>query len=517
MRFLSCCLVALGFLIVCALHAVPAARAASLQQVGTYASPVFVTSDPQDADRLFVVEQGGGSNPPRIRLTAGGTTTTFLDASALSSPGVAAGGESGLLSMAFAPDFAASGRFYVFYTGTDSGALHVDEFTASGDTVDVATRNPVITIPHPTFTNHNGGQLQFGPDGYLYISTGDGGSSGDPDGNGQNVDSLLGKILRIAPTPGGGYTSPAGNPFFGTTPGADQVWSYGLRNPWRFSFDRLTGDLFVGDVGQAAWEEVSFDPASLGAGRGDNFGWDCFEGRHPFQPVSPCPAIDSTLQPALEYPNPGSGPSAVAGGYVVRDPSVCELYGRYVYADTYAGQLRSFVPAVPDAVDDRSEGLSVPFTTSFGEDAAGRVYVASSGSVYRIVHTPGAECPPPTPGTGDSTAPVLTLDAKRKQSISERKVSVTAAVDELSTVALHAAVTRGHNEVQVFHLPQQAVQIPSGEDEKLAFKLKRGEARRVRRLIGHGFRVEVVFTAAASDAAGNQSEVAGVEVRIKQH
>lgn len=505
---------AVGAIAATSLAAQAPASAAQLELVGSFASPVFVTSDPSNAQRLFVVEQGVGPNPPRIRLVTGGGMTTFFDASTLSSPGVSAGAESGLLSMAFAADYPTSGRFYIAYTGTDGGSLHVDELTASGDTASAATRQSIITVPHPGFANHNGGQIQSGPDGYLYWSTGDGGGGGDPDENSQDLDSLLGKILRIAPTPGGNYTVPGDNPFFGPVPGEDEIWSYGLRNPFRFSFDRLTGDLLIGDVGQVAWEEVDFDPVSVGAGRGDNFGWDCYEGRHDFE-LTGCPPFGSTTQPVLEYPNPnGSMPpqSAVNGGYVVRDPDVCELYGRYVYTDTFAGDLRSFVPALPDAIDDRSEGLSVPFTTSFGEDAAGRVYVASSGSVYRIVHTPGTECPVASPGS-DSTPPGLTLVAKPQQSIADRRVAVTAGVDEQSIVAVDAVVTKGKAEKELFELPQWTSPVQGGQD--LSFELDRDQARRVRRLIRRGRRVEVRFSGSATDAAGNRSLDAEVEARLK--
>src|SRR5215211_825002 len=240
------------------------ASAASLEPIGTYSSPVYVTSDPGDEDRIFVVEQDG-----RIQLTAGGATSQFLDLDpiVLSAGEPGGGNEQGLLSMAFAPDFHTSGRFYVDYTGTDGGSLHVAELTASGDFADPATLRDVITIPHPGAQNHNGGQLQFGPDGYLYVSTGDGGSGGGP---AQDPNNLLGKILRIAPTPGGGHTVPGDNPL------GNEVWSLGLRNPWRFSFDRATGDILIADVGQSAFEEVDHSLAP-GAGRGLNFGWPCRE------------------------------------------------------------------------------------------------------------------------------------------------------------------------------------------------------------------------------------------------
>lgn len=498
----------------------PIASATGLELIANYTSPVFVTSDPSNANRVFVVEQGGGSNPPRIQLTQGGTTTTFLDASLLTSPGVVAGGEQGLLSMAFAPDYASSNRLYVFYTGTDGGALHVDEFTASGDDVDVATRRPVITIPHPTYNNHNGGQLQFGPDGYLYISTGDGGSGGDPDENAQNVDSLLGKILRIAPTPGGGYTVPDDNPFAGATPGAGEVWSYGLRNPWRFSFDRLTGALSVGDVGQGNWEEIDYDPPESGAGRGDNFGWDCREGAHDYETTG-CSGLTFT-EPMWEYANPPSAPAAVVGGYVVRDPEICELYGRYVYSDTYAGVVRSLIPGTPTASDDRSEGLPVSLAVSFGEDAAGRVYVVSlTGPVYRLIHSPGTQCPsspqPPTPSPdpqGDSVAPNLTLDGEDKQAVRDRTVSLEAVVDETAQLNLGAVVVKGSRNKQLFELPDQVAQATAGVEQPLSFNLSRREARIVKNLIRDQRRITIRVEGTATDAAGNRGLAAEFAIRL---
>ena len=195
-----------------------------------------MTSLPGDPDRLLVVEQGG-----TIQLVDHGVASTFLD---LRTPRlVAAGGERGLLSVALAPDYESTHHLYVFFTRAPDGALEVDEFTASGDSVPLSSRRPLLTIPHPTFSNHNGGQLQFGPDGMLYIGTGDGGSGGDPPGNAQNTGVLLGKILRIDPHPSGSapYTIPPQNPFAGTTAGRPEIWAYGLRNPWRFTFDRLTG------------------------------------------------------------------------------------------------------------------------------------------------------------------------------------------------------------------------------------------------------------------------------------
>ena len=495
------------------------AGAASLESVGTYSSPVFVTSDPLDENRLFVVEKQG-----RIKLREGGQTTTFLDLTAVSPPIVAGGAEQGLLSMAFAPDFSTSGRFFVFYTGTDEGALHVDELIAQGDSADIDTRRPVITIPHPTYDNHNGGQLQTGRDGYLYISTGDGGSGGDPDENAQDVDSLLGKILRIAPLPGGGYVAPGDNPFAGATPGADEVWSYGLRNPWRFSFDRATGDLIIGDVGQGSWEEIDFDPAGSGAGRGDNFGWDCFEGRHDFEPAG-CPPPELTTQPVFEYPNPSDSPAAVTGGYVVRDPGLSELYGRYVYADTYQPDVRSLLLGVPDAADDRYEGLAVSSVGSFGEDSCGRVYVASlTGSVERIVDGTPTDCtqpPPQEPPPGPPSDPVhdagpeLTIQAKSPQRLKRgRRVSAFAVTGEPASASVAADVVVGKAHKTLFELPAETALLTPGTPMRLQWRFEPRQAARVRALLSSPARVGVDLTGVATDAAGNRGSAAAYQLRL---
>jgi hypothetical protein len=477
-----------------------AASAASLEPIGTYDAPVYVTSDPTDPDRIFVVEQDG-----RIRLTAQGQTTTFVDLDPIvrsaGEPG--AGGEQGLLSMAFAPDYATSGGFYVFYTGTDEGALHVDELTASGETADPATRNPVITVPHTgTAQNHNGGQLQLGPDGYLYVSTGDGGFG--ESGNAQLTSSLLGKILRIDPQPGGSYLVPADNPF------GNEIWSYGLRNPWRFSFDRATGALTVADVGEGAWEEVDHEPVGSGAGAGDNFGWNCREGPDP----GPGGCSGSFTEPVFAYANEDPGPCAITGGYVVRDPGLDELQGRYVYADLCEGLIRSIVPAVPTALDPRSEGLTVDRPTSFGEDACGRVYVASHGGpVFRLVDGTPTDCPLPVPQAG--AGPELVLDGKRRQSIEDaRKLKVKASVGDTATVELAGIVVAGRKEQELFELAPESEVIATAAVEKLVVKLSRKEARRARHRIRRGKRIEAHLEGSAVDAAGDRGPAAGFEARL---
>jgi Glucose / Sorbosone dehydrogenase/PASTA domain len=371
-----------------------------LALVGTFSSPTYVTAPPGDGERLFVVQQDG-----RIRVVRNGAIlpTDFLD---LTGP-VLLGGERGLLSMAFAPDYAASGRFYVYYTAdAPTGELVIAEYRRSTnpDVADPSSGRTVLSISHSSQPNHNGGQLQFGPDGYLYIGTGDGGGGGDPDRNAQNLGSLLGKLLRIDPRPapaGAPYTVPGDNPFVGRPGARAEVWSYGLRNPWRFSFDRQTGDLNIADVGQGSWEEIDFAPAAAGRGRGLNFGWSCWEGRHAYNPNNGEPACQSPpsnpVAPVWEYPH--SRGCSITGGYVVRDPALPLLAGRYVYGDYCTSPVWSIALAVPDGQDDRQTGLSVSSLYSFGEDACGRVYAASgSGPVYRLQPSGVASAPTCTPG-----------------------------------------------------------------------------------------------------------------------
>jgi hypothetical protein len=248
--------------------------------------------------------------------------------------------------------------------------------------------------------SHYGGQLQFGPDDYLYMSTGDGNAPGDPDGNGQNPRTLLGAVLRIDPRQSGvdPYSVPTDNPYVDTR-NADEIWSWGLRNPWRFSFDRASGALTIGDVGQGGWEEVNHRPQIDGGGRGDNFGWNCREGfvAYPGAPEE-CDGAGPFTDPVFAYPISDQPECAIMGGYVVRDPSLPDLYGRYLYGDLCTGDVRSIALDVPLAHDDRSEGLSVPGLVSFGEDASGRIYVVSrAGAVCRLVDGGGTDCWDPTP------------------------------------------------------------------------------------------------------------------------
>ena len=402
----------LGLAVLLSAVAASAAAAATLSSIGSFDQPIFVTSDPADSSRIFVVER-----PGRVAEVSDEGTKTYADLTALVA---CCTGERGLLSIAPAPDFHQSGVFYAAYTGTqaaggEEGDIHVDALVA--DTDATVTRMPIITVGHSQAANHNGGQIQFGPDGHLYISTGDGGGGGDPFETGQSLTALLGKVLRIDPEPGtpARYSIPVGNPFAGATPGADEIWAYGLRNPWRFSFDSLTGDMVIGDVGQSHHEEVDLarsPSAGVVGGAGDNYGWSCREGFSAYPdpddndvPTPNCTGAGGFTGPVFDYPHsdPGGDTAygcSITGGYVVRDPSVTDLYGRYVYADYCTGEIRSLVlPGAGQtmASDDRGAGIvtSAINPTSFGEDSCHRVYVASGGTVYRLEGAAPSDCTTP--------------------------------------------------------------------------------------------------------------------------
>jgi glucose/arabinose dehydrogenase len=400
--------VALGTLV--ALAGPVDAGALTLEPVGPdgYSNPTYVTSDPSDPYRLFVTEKAG-----MVKVTTPAGTSPYLDLTGESSDD----GERGLHSIAFPDDFPATRLFYVAYTA-NGGALTLDEYREQATPAETeATRRMVLSIADdPMTSNHNGGQLQFGPDGYLYWSTGDDGHSE----NAQDLTSDRGKILRIDPRESGGapYTVPPGNPFVGVAGARPEIWAMGLRNPWRFSFDRGSGALVVGDVGQRAWEEVDYASAAAGGGRGLNYGWpqcEAFEG-------AGCTGA-AFAPPIYAYSHTAStGGCAIVGGYVVRDPELGALYGRYLFADLCAGELRSIDPASPPPVNEApSEGISFDVPWSFGEDACGRLYVATSGGgpggngqVFRLTGSSSAACPlpPPPGGVADSVAPQTSLKLK---------------------------------------------------------------------------------------------------------
>jgi glucose/arabinose dehydrogenase len=327
-------------------------------------------------NRLFVVEQGGTI---KVLDRASGTVlSTFLTVS-----GITRGGERGLLGLAFDPNYNGNGRFYIHYTDAN-GAITVARFLMSStdaNVADPASQVILVSIPHSTFANHNGGMLAFGPDGCLYAGVGDGGSSGDPSNNAQNLASRLGKILRIDPSTGAACTSGTVNPF--VLSGGDQlVWSYGLRNPWRFAFDG--NNLYIGDVGQAASEEINVSQGP-NAGRGLNYGWRLMEGSACFNPATTCNNGTLTL-PIIEYTH-DNGACSVTGGYVYRGQAAPAVQGTYFYADFCAGFVRSFRFNDGSALE-RTEWplLAAPSVTSFGQDGLGDLYILTqSGTMSRIV------------------------------------------------------------------------------------------------------------------------------------
>jgi Glucose / Sorbosone dehydrogenase len=368
----------------------PAAATAtpSLQPLGTFDSPVYVTAAPGDTHRLFVVERAG-----RVRIVKDGVvlSTPFLDISSR----IDTSRSGGLLSIAFPPNYSSTGRFYGYYT--DSTGIRVAEFRRSKpDRAQSGSPRILLTQPRPT-GDHFGGQLQFGPDGLLYISIGDGqDAASDAQGaavDAQNLGSWWGKILRINPlnSKSSPYRVPADNPFVGTPGARPEIWAYGLRNPWRFSFDRQTGDLAIGDVGQSKVDEVDFAPnGASGPGRGANYGWNCLEGTQLFAPANCTPV--NPVPPVLEKQHPATAVGgwcsySITGGYIVRDPSLPSLNGRYLYGDFCTGEVRSAQLATPNATGDATTGISLPTISlsSFGEDASGHVYVVSlAGTVYRV-------------------------------------------------------------------------------------------------------------------------------------
>lgn len=348
--------------------------------VSGLSSPLLVTHAGDGSDRLFVVEQTG-----TVRIVKDGTlvATPFVDVSRL----ITSGGERGLLGLAFHPSYRTNGTLYLSYTDR-RGSSVIREYRVSSDPdrVDTGTGVTLLAVKQP-YANHNGGHIAFGPDGLLYIGLGDGGSSGDPGNRAQNRDSLLGKILRIDVNRRTGslrYGIPPTNPFVGRA-GADQVWAYGLRNPWRFSFDRVTGDLWIGDVGQGDWEEVDRALAVRGrnAGRGLNFGWRAMEGAHCYRPATGCSRTGKTL-PLTEYGH-GGGRCSITGGYVYRGRTYPDLAGAYLFGDYCSGEIwyvsRGADRGVrPTRALDTRESI-----TSFGEDEAGELYLTSAGgTVFRV-------------------------------------------------------------------------------------------------------------------------------------
>lgn len=351
--------------------------------VGGLTSPNFATSAPgDDASRMFIVTQ-----PGQIRLYSGGALlpTPFLDVSAK----LVYGGEQGLLGLAFHPDYESNGYFFVNYTDSTGGDTVIERYQVDPNNADVAlpaSAFPIIEIDQP-YSNHNGGWIGFGPDGFLYVGMGDGGAGGDPGNRAQDGQQLLGKILRLDvdhPGVGTNYGIPASNPFVGNPAFLDEIWAYGMRNPWRCDFDPLTGDLWISDVGQASWEEVNYEPAAAG---GRNYGWRIMEGNHCFNPSSGCNSAGLEL-PIHEYDRSG-GRCSVIGGFVYRGRNMARMHGRYFFLDWCGGQTYSMRQLGGVEVDfwDHTSEIGINGGNGWGEDADGELYVCKSTSIHRVIPT----------------------------------------------------------------------------------------------------------------------------------
>jgi len=360
-----------------------------LEKIGDVAAPTAIVPRSGTPD-LYVAQQDGRVKQITVdqQLDNDGNVqraTYRLDNSPILdiSRSIAAGGERGLLGLAFSSD---GRKLYVDYTDPE-GRLTVDEYKMNDDRVDTSTRRNIISVEHER-VNHNGGQIGFGPDGFLYIAMGDGGGGGDPDGNGQNPGTLLGTILRIDPEGQGNglpYGIPPGNPFADGQNGAPEVWTWGLRNPWRFSWDRETKDLWIADVGQNAFEEINFLAyENGGAGRGANMGWPAMEGTHPYEDAAP---LAGDVLPVFDYDR-ANGECSVTGGYVYRGSRLPSLAGVYLYADFCKDDIRGLLRKPDGTIEEASLGITVPggAISSFGQDSDGELFVLSqAGGVYRIV------------------------------------------------------------------------------------------------------------------------------------
>ena len=485
----------LGLLVNAAVLPAAADAAVRATQLETFDLPVSATSPPEDPQRIFVVEKEG-----TIRVLRDGAK---IDAPFLDIRGdVEDSGEQGLLSLAFAPDYRTSGRFYVYYTDNptdadgDDNNVVVDEFTRSGDPdrADPATRRRVLTIPHRGAANHNGGQLMFGRDGLLWVTTGDGGGQNDPDNSAQRADSLLGKVLRVDPASGNA-----------------SIWATGLRNPFRASFDRATGDLTIGDVGGGEAEEVNFEPA--GTGPGLNFGWRCHEGFSPNPGVS-C-TVPNRTDPVLEQRHDETGFRSIIGGYVVRDPALPELNGRYVYGDNQVDELRSAVLGKPRATDDRPLGVSISSLAGFGEDSCGRVYATSlAGGLYRLDgDAPPSPCA--APGPADGTAPAVAVSRRRVQRVLRQKGVVVAVKCNEPCGFTASARMRVSRSKKRYALRKVSKLAGAGQRVKVKLRLYRKGTRALRRTLARKRRATITVTITARDTAGNRS-TRKVAVRVKR-
>jgi hypothetical protein len=417
---------------------------------------------------VFVVERAG-----RVRIVRDGVLqpAPFLDVSAIT---LTDDTERGLLSMAFAPDYATSGRFYVYLTSKPAGAIEIREYvrSANPDVADPATSRLLLTIPHAEAGNHNGGQVQFGPDGKLWLATGDGGGGDDQFGHAQDPASMLGKLIRLDPA----------------APAPEQV-ARGLRNPWRFSFDRATGQIVIADVGQGSVEEVNLGAAS-------NYGWPCWEGT---TRRTQDPACASAAAPVLTKSHSGDGFCSITGGYVVRDPGLPSLAGRYIYGDFCADALRSVDLANPGG--DAATGLSVADLSSFGEDACGRILVVSlAGPVYRLVDGALSACGAPASGTPPADARACRVSARVTglRSVRRRaRLSIALRSDEACRATVRASI-RG-----VARFRRTSRSLVAGRRTVFSVRLTRRGARAVRSALRRHSSLKLGLRIEAVDAAGN--------------
>jgi glucose/arabinose dehydrogenase len=490
----------------------------SLVPVARFSAPVGVVAAPGDASRLFVVEQAG-----RIVERRGKAQTTFAD---LTDRVKADGGEQGLLGLAFAPDYAASGKLYVFYTarppagavvGDNGSDLVISELRrADADHADPASERVLLRIPHRLGQYENGGQLSFGPDGRLWIGTGDGGGDNDPFRNAQRLDpatddaargadALLGKILRVDPEPdparpgcGGACAIPADNPGFAQR----EVWASGLRNPWRFSFDRLTGDLVIADVGNNAFEELDLAPAP-GRGRGANYGWPAFEGTTRVDGTDAPPAGCCTA-PVLEQAHtPSNGYDAIIGGVVVRDPGLPALAGRYLYSNIGDGLIRSVRLGGGTAFDDRSTGLYAPAVTSFGEDDCGRIYVTTlDGVLSRLSQGEGA-----CEAVGVTVAPPA-----RQRAAATGSVRTTVTCASACAASVRASLTVG--QAIAGRTATRTVTLSGGRRATVVLRVPAAARATLRRALARGRVPGVRFVVGARATGGGAQRRATATARV---
>jgi len=521
MRRLAILVFAAGLLVPTAAQAAPRFEPID----GTYDTPIYLTAPPRDTTRVFVVEREG-----LVRVVRDGEAQAqpFIDLTDV----VTTSGERGLLSMAFPPDYETSGLAYTYLTGPD-GQLQIREHQRSAANPDTAVAGSrlVWSQDHSSDVTHNGGQIQFGPDGLLWAAPGDGGGGNDPPNNAQRLDTQLGKVLRIDPRPSAnaGYSIPPDNPFAAQGDGAaDTIWSTGLRNPFRFSFDRVTGDLWIGDVGQSNREEIDFAPFSGRLGDGGDYGWRCREGSIRTPGVPACEPRGPYIAPFFDYDRAAG--RTVTGGVVVRDPGLPTLLGRYLYADYFGQRLRSLAPGTAgggDRAEDDLSGAQATNVGAFGEDACGHVYVVSlNGNVSRLADAGGTDCvltpaprslpPRPAPVTtttttpsqpasptpaADTRAPSLRVRvAGRRTLVPRRRLRVAVTANERAAVRATGRL-RG---VAPFRTARR--QAAAARRTVLTVRISRKTARKLRRTLRRK-RVVAALTILARDGAGNQRRV----------